>query len=236
MSCQRDFDDFQFQEPQMDFGLLRSWVASSTLAILLPNEPLPKNNLQKTFPRFNFNKFQPIQTGSFVLTIFHVCRPHLHSCLGSWHLPTRKRHISSPFFLMVYQLRWWDFPLIIKGLASHKAIKIWRSWDLLSYLHLNNKADGNKPSSETNIMETLPNPSRLALYQLIHTWNNCSETSNLNSLIFSLQYHPTTFTVGNMAFFNIHPNQLPHPPHFVKQGTHQDPCGHSNDTQGQCQG
>lgn len=103
MSCQRDFDDFQFQEPQMDFGLLRSWVASSTLAILLPNEPLPKNNLQKTFPRFNFNKFQPIQTGSLVLTIlrfqFHVCRPHLHSCLGSWHLPTRKRHISSPFFL-----------------------------------------------------------------------------------------------------------------------------------------
>lgn len=140
------------------------------------------------------------------------------------------------FFLMVYQLRWWDFPLIIKGLASHKAIRIWRSWDLLSYLHLNNKADGNKPSSETNIMENWPNPSRLALYQLIHTWNNCSETSNLNPLGFFSIHHPTTFTVGNMAFFNIHPNQLPHPPHFVKQGTHQDPCGHSNDTQGQCQG
>ena len=94
---------FQFQEPQMDFGLLRSWFASSTLSIfsILPNEPLPKNNLQETFPRFNFNKFQPIQTGSFVLTIlrfqFHVCRPHLHNCLGSWHLRTRKRHIPSPF-------------------------------------------------------------------------------------------------------------------------------------------
>lgn len=141
--------------------------------------PCQKNNLQETFPRFNFNKFQPIQTGSFVLTIlrfqFHVCRPHLHNCLGSWHLRTRKRHIPSPFLLMIYQLRWWDFPLIIKGIASHKAIRIWRSWDLLSDLHVNNKADGNKPSSETNIMETLPNPSRLALYQLIHTWNNCSE-------------------------------------------------------------
>ena len=93
-------EKIQFQEPQMDFGLLRSWFASSTLSILLPNEPLPKNNLQKTFPRFNFNPSKP--SGSFVLTIFHVCRPHLHSCLGSWHLPTRKRHISYlPFF------SWW---------------------------------------------------------------------------------------------------------------------------------
>ena len=53
-----------------------------------------RSQISETSPRFNFNKFQSTQTGSFDLTIFrfqfHVCRPHLHSCLGSWHLSARK--------------------------------------------------------------------------------------------------------------------------------------------------
>lgn len=97
MFRKRDFDDFQFQEPQMDF--------LSTPVLVLHHPPLPSFYSSKwtlaekhsAFPRFNC---QSIQTGSFVLTIFHVCRPHLHSCLGSWHLPTMKRQIHSFF-------SWW---------------------------------------------------------------------------------------------------------------------------------
>ena len=203
---------------------------------ILPNEPLPKNNLQETFPRFNFNKFQSIQTGSFGLTIFHVCRPHLHSCLGSWHLPTRKRHISSPFFLDGLPIE------VVRFSTDHqrscksqgdKNLEILRSpiWSASQQQSKWKQIFQRNEHHGKLTISKLFGPIPIDPYMKQLLWN-----IELKFLDFFLAIPSNNIYSRKYGILQHSSQPASHPPHIVKQGTHQDPCGHSNDTQGQCQG